>query len=573
MAEFCVRQACKEIPDDRKINVDIHSSNSLKNDEWPRSDIVLMNPPFRAWESLSDDERIQVSKILSPTSEIAKGIGRPDVAFAFVKKALASLAPGGVMASLVPASFLHSHGAKYLRELLVDHGEFKLRMIALFKGWKYFGDATVEPVVIIASRSKTPHATRILVAQHGSEERAIRALRAEPWNETIEAPGFELYNVDSDELSSVNLTPKPQRVRRLMRAVEATTHSRVGDSFIARLGVRVGSKPVFIVPRAEFLARYHQLPESRFFRPIADRIVMGQIQPSVFLFYPYSTDGELLLTSEKALRESAPVFYQSNLKTAREKLQARGSLRNRKWWEVSEPVKTWLASYTPRIVCQEFGRKGNFGLDVSGTYAVVQGHGWEWIGAKKASPNRLYAYLAILNSQFFDTLLEGYCPRLQGGQYVLRRQFIENVPLPILNEVRLIDNLHAIGRLIHTGDDYSESYLETLVQYAYQVDLSKIGIQEDIEAEFYQLAERWEAETGFYSFMEQRTAHPLYQQIVAFGDRVVIWLLRELKNNPSAWSIALQHITGDDPVPDTVESQREVVDYWLKWGHEHGYDV
>ena len=72
-----------------------------------------MNPPYVAWEDLDHDDRDIVQRTLGAFHR-----GRPDLAFAFIVRALEALKPGGVMAALVPRSFLDGQSwSTYLRFL------------------------------------------------------------------------------------------------------------------------------------------------------------------------------------------------------------------------------------------------------------------------------------------------------------------------------------------------------------------------------------------------------------------------------------------------------------------------
>src|SRR6266849_2969131 len=71
-----------------------------------------MNPPFRSWERMEERERAWVY-------EVTKGIGRPDLSVGFIERAIRTLHPSGVLATLVPAGVLASDSlSKWRDELL-----------------------------------------------------------------------------------------------------------------------------------------------------------------------------------------------------------------------------------------------------------------------------------------------------------------------------------------------------------------------------------------------------------------------------------------------------------------------
>ena len=104
---------------------------------------------------------------------------------------------------------------------------------------------------------------------------------------------------------------------------------------------------------------------------------------------------------------------------------------------------------------------------MDGSFVVVQGYGWLWKGIaggstahaprpKFADTPLPWAYLCLLNSGVFESLLEGTCPRVQGGQFNLSSRFINRVYLPDLsNDLQitadLVEELARLGRQIHAG--------------------------------------------------------------------------------------------------------------------------
>lgn len=91
----------------------------------------------------------------------------------------------------------------------------------------------------------------------------------------------------------------------------------------------------------------------------------------------------------------------------------------------------------------------------------------------------------------------------------------------------------------------------------------------ELAQRFRELADVWQRETRFLSFMEQRAMHPAYQRIVGLGWVAVPLILRELQRQPDHWLWALQAITGEQP-PRQGEDFGAAVTAWLRWGRERG---
>ena len=94
---------------------------------------------------------------------------------------------------------------------------------------------------------------------------------------------------------------------------------------------------------------------------------------------------------------------------------------------------------------------------------------------------------------------------------------------------------------------------------------------EELQATFNELAEKWEKETGFIS-NGSRFEHPAYKQIIDMGEQAVPLILRRMEQTGCHWFVALQLITGADPVPRELWGKiMEIEKIWLQWGREQGY--
>lgn len=88
--------------------------------------------------------------------------------------------------------------------------------------------------------------------------------------------------------------------------------------------------------------------------------------------------------------------------------------------------------------------------------------------------------------------------------------------------------------------------------------------------EFDAQAERWRRETLHVSSLTKMVMHPSYLRIIGMGRSVLPRLFAELQVRPDHWLVALNAITGVDPVPPG-SSFDEAVNAWLDWGKSQGY--
>jgi len=92
----------------------------------------------------------------------------------------------------------------------------------------------------------------------------------------------------------------------------------------------------------------------------------------------------------------------------------------------------------------------------------------------------------------------------------------------------------------------------------------------ELETLFQEHVEMWKADTEHYSSVTKMILHPSYRRIMGMGPAVLPILLRELRERPDHWLVALNAITGIDPAPEKSTFD-EAVGAWLQWGVRQGY--
>jgi adenine-specific DNA-methyltransferase len=578
MSEFSLARVQDEFaPGDAVFQV--FQGDSLQMAKWGEPDIILMNPPFTSWVAMSDAERGVIKSTLGDWYS-----GHSDSAIAFIAKAVRSLRPGSVLGTVLPSALLESKAAAKFRRAVLRAPDISIRMIGRFRGYGYFHDAIIEPGFLVLSRHpKTDNdSTRIVLAETGHEEQAIRATRRSAWDEAVEGDGFELFTEPSKALSDKSWLPRRRAGDAFVRSLLAGGSVKtVNALFDTNLGVRAGLKRAFLFPATKLRHFAPTASERRFFRPIADTISTGRIIADKYIFYPYSADGKLALRTETELSRTVPNFYKDQLLPEREVLAKRKSQRKRKWWELVEPRPTWQPSFTPKIISPAFAERGRFAFDEEGRCVVVQGVAWiPRKGLSSDGAKNLWAYCAVLNSEPFERLLDFFCPRVGGGQYEVYPKYIMPVPLPDLNTIKpaTLARLAVIGKDIAAGRDSDLEELTKLVCAAYSTSAydfrRSLPLSEDerISQRFSDLASRWKKDTAHLSSMAQMARHESYKRILDLGPSVVPLIIADLRRRPAMWFHALQTLTGDNPVPK--ESRGNVSDMrhlWLTWASERGY--
>jgi adenine-specific DNA-methyltransferase len=435
MAKVAVRTAQRDLS--MRVIADISQADALDS-EWPKTDICLMNPPFRSWERMNQHERDWVQEVTHATY-------RPDLSVGFIERAIRALHPGGCLATLLPAGVLASESLSNWRNELVHRGTPTL--VAVLGEHGLFEHALVNVGILAMQNvavsnvaiSRAPLRVAWSSAESGAASRVIRAIRRSISEPNDSEPSGNGWSVTATSISAWQRRPSwlpgAGALGALLETVQASTTTRVGDLFRVQQGIRTGANPLFIQP-ADVVK---SLPEreQRFFKKAVDSasFVDGDIKPQNYVFLaPNNT-----WTTEEELSQAVPEFYNRYIRTNQELLKGRTSLRGRPYWELAEPRTSWLFKGPPRLLSKRFGLFPAFGRDFDLSFAVVQANAWR--PTEKLTGDRhdkdelcevLTAYWWLLNSRVAVALFREYCPNVAGGQLDLENKFVKHVPLPDL---------------------------------------------------------------------------------------------------------------------------------------------
>jgi adenine-specific DNA-methyltransferase len=471
MARFALSAEARSIQ--RQPTIDIRCVDSLDpGAHWPQAvDLVVMNPPFVSWEDMAGDQRANLKNTLASLAS-----GRADLSYPFIWRAASSLGPNGVLASILPASFLDSASALRLRQALGE--TLKPLLVARLGSHLLFSKSVVDAALLVSQAGAAPRRPPLaFVADHRSTStsaglRALRRLRTsrQSHDGPISGEGFSIYPNPDLAASPDSWAPRPFAAWSTLRRLEPLP--KVREVFSVRQGSRTGMSKAFIVTVDD----WRSLPrrERKYFRPAIVRgsVTNGYLRLLRYVFFPH---GEASIASEAQLSEKLPTFYTSTLLPAKPKLLLRSRAEPAKWWEHIEPG-AWQTRPLPKIISTYFGDAGSFGWDSHGDYVVVQG--FAWLPRKpelSPLPNKVaYAYLAVLNSSLFSTLLAASSNNVSGGQWNLSKKFVDTIAIPGLLDQEaapeLISELAEMGQRMAAGVSLDRQAAEELVRRAYGLD-------------------------------------------------------------------------------------------------------
>ena len=458
MADFVVRHAAADWSPHRGIIIDVVVADSLTV-PLPPADVILMNPPFVSWPLLNDRQRDQMRQVLGSRLR-----GRGDICMAFVTRAIDALAAGGASGVLIPSSLLTLQAAEGWRADLLESTD--LRLLASLGDYGLFAHALVQVAAAVMCKPMYPaarhHTTTALVTTNSAEATgdALRALRRSDRRSL--GPKDDAWRLFEVPTRTFQLRPTwrlttPSTEAALTKLIGGGA-ARISELFDVRQGVHTGNNKAFLLRRSD----YDALPtkERRFFRPaVLNQSIQGaRLEMLYWVFYPYDVGGPSFKTEDE-LVATVPTYFERFLFPEQHNLLARKSRRRTEetdWWGLSEKRATWAFDSTPRLVSKYFGGQGGFAIDSVPQFLVVQGCAWFPKSVQPANDaadedtvlsvdNLLYAYLSILNSRHFASMLELFSPHVAGGQFNLSPRYVNQIPIPNLAALSTDERL---GRLI-----------------------------------------------------------------------------------------------------------------------------
>ena len=122
-------------------------------------------------------------------------------------------------------------------------------------------------------------------------------------------------------------------------------------------------------------------------------------------------------------------------------------------------------------------------------------------------------------------------------------------------------------------DKYRSSQLQSVLNMRNEIEMYyDKPASRDIELRFYSLLTEWYNDIKFISSTTQILKHKAFREIVNMGSDVVPLIFDEIQNNPSFLFVALNEITGDNPIKKQNSGKiRRMIEDWIEWGKKKEY--
>lgn len=198
-------------------------------------DLIVGNPPWLRAEQLSPELRARLAGRYRWWRGNGRGFGhRPDLAVAFIERAFELVAPGGIVALLVPAKLASAGYGAAARHALTSTATL-LRVADCTGHPVATFDATVYPLALVMRHAPAPAGHRVATHLLAGPSRAGRSERAGVPQHRLQGGGP--WILTTDRLASL--------AARLARA-----HPPLGERLRCGLGVKTGANELFLDPPA-----------------------------------------------------------------------------------------------------------------------------------------------------------------------------------------------------------------------------------------------------------------------------------------------------------------------------------
>lgn len=371
----------------------------------PRADLlydfVVGNPPYVSTQEITGSHREELRGRFHTAS------GRLDLYGLFMERSVSLLKERGRLAFIVPDKFLMSRSAAPLRAFLKKQGS--VRSIARFDSAKVFVRAATVPCVFVFGRAEIQPDFQSLECEYrnGVEPGRIVITREERLSPSrLEG---DVWRTKEDTL---------ERVATKVLGVNPRL-----DSVAARIsaGVATGRDGIFVVD-----GNVAKEIEPELLRPALRGRDIGRFSvndPQLWLLLPYlQRDGKPYLADLNAFPRA-----KRYLSRHRTELEKRHCVRawEKAWFDLHDPI--WGdVSGTPKVLVPDVADSPRFAFD-PGKFCPL--HSAYYIVPERIDGQYL---AALLNSEPIEFLLRLRSPVVKDGFNRYRRQFLMDLPVPVV---------------------------------------------------------------------------------------------------------------------------------------------
>ena len=392
-------------------------------------DAVIGNPPYIRIQVMNEWAPVEVEFYKKNYRSASRG--NYDIYVVFVEKGLELLNANGALGFILPHKFFNAKYGEPLRELLSKNDN--LSNIVYFGDQQVFAGSITYTCLLFLDKHK----------KNKFEFERVDDLSAWQYKKIAINGKISLKEVTEKEWNFA-VGEEAGLIKKLKEM--PCKLKDVSDRIFQ--GLVTGADSVFILQNAGNGEYYSELLDlekkldKKLMHPLCKgsvdirRYCIGNLKKSIL--FPYKVvDNKAELISIKELSNDYPLIW-NYLLECRQILESRerGKWKHDRWYAFGRS-QNLNAMEQKKIITPSIAKSASFTLDKRGRYYIVGsgggGGGGYGITLKKDQQISYEYLLGLLNSRLLDMYLKSLSSRFSGGYYAYNRQYIEQLPIRIID--------------------------------------------------------------------------------------------------------------------------------------------
>lgn len=402
-------------------------------------DAVIGNPPYI---------KIQTMKETSPKSldyyklhYISAKKGNYDIYVVFVEKAINLINENGKTGYILPHKFFNAKYGKSLRELIKKNN--LLDKIVHFGDIQIFSNATTYTCLLFLNQDYS---------------NSFDLYKVENLKQLNSNKYWDDYSYDDlDDDSWIFLDKNSRDILRKINGVENKKLNELAKIF---QGLATSADNVYILKCLKEDENYCKfldndgneiILESKLFKPFLKNIKDKIFEPYMNvnseykLLFPYKLEQEKAIPLKLKEIKKYPKVYEY-LFSHKKDLLKRSNIKSKNWWIYPYP-KNLSIMEEPKLIIPVLSLYPRLIYDDKGFY-MTGGGGGPFYGLRPLDDGISILYLmGILNSKVFNFYVSKKSTQMRGGYFRYSKQYIEQFPIPLNNNSKIIKNVEEILNL------------------------------------------------------------------------------------------------------------------------------
>jgi hypothetical protein len=353
-----------------------------------------------------------------------------DKYYIFIQRAISLLNETGFLGYIIPHKFFLIKAGKNLRKFIVENSQLS-KIIHFGVNQVFPGKLTYTAILVL---QKSP-------SDYFSFKKSIsKSLDTVAIQEYIEYR-TDLYNSDP----WIFLSPSTNAV---FKKLYVNPFNKLGDVADICVGLQTSADPIYIFrldSETEDTYKFvrggqeYEIEKAVCLPCLYDVsfTVFDTVSSNAMIIFPYSiSGGKAELFTEEYLEENFPLCwaYFNHHKTALQKRNLNG--KDPKWYQFGRSQSLTRFHDTPKLIWSVLSTKAPYGIDIQNIQFTGGGNG-PYYSLIPTSEYELEFIMGVLSHPVIEAMVKSGASEFQGAYYSHGKQFLESIPIPVINESNL----------------------------------------------------------------------------------------------------------------------------------------